>query len=139
MNDDPVTLKDIARALTFHQLTPEQWKQWKAQMRRQPRWFVLGCPGLKGARWRALAGPFDTPEEAQRVADEYAHDGSLDGGFRLDRAYRTLIKSLPETLRIYRNNVIQLVEDLAEAEQADRPSPSTPSPRKGAAAAGLAG
>lgn len=138
MNEDPITLEEIAHALTFHQLTPEQWKQCKAQMRRQPRWFVLGCPGLKGAQWRAVAGPFDTPEEAQHTANEYADDGFLDGQFYLDRVYRTQIKSLPETIRIYRNDVIQLVEDLTEAER-HIPVRLPPRPaEEGTATAGLA-
>lgn len=115
MNEESPTIDEIARTLTFSQLTPEQWKLWKAQMRHCPQWFVLGRPGWSTDRWRALAGPFNNPQEAQRVADAHADDGMREGHQDLRLVYCTQVKSLTETVRMYRNNLLQIAEDIEEA------------------------
>lgn len=116
MSEEGPTLDEIAQALTFSQLTPQQWKLWKAEMRRAPQWFVLGRPGWGNERWRALAGPFNNPQEAQRAADSYADDGMRDGHLDLQCVYTTQVKSLTETVRMFRNNLMQIAEDLDSAE-----------------------
>ncbi|WP_119069463.1 hypothetical protein [Aggregatilinea lenta] len=115
MNEESPSIDEIAHTLTFSQLTPEQWKVWKAQMRRCPQWFVLGKPGWNADRWRALAGPFNNPQEAQRVADTYADDGMRGDHQDLRLVYCTQVKSLTETVRMYRNNLLQVAEDLEDA------------------------
>lgn len=137
MNEDHPTIDEIARTLTFSQLTPEQWKLWKAQMRRCPQWFVLGRPGWNNERWRALAGPFNNPHEAQRVADTYADDGMSDGRQDLRLVYCTQVTSLTETVRMYRNNLLQIAEDLEEAAVGGRLT-LPPAPDENATPASLA-
>ncbi len=105
--------KDFARTLTFRRLTPAQWRMWKAAMRNKPQWFVLRRPNTRGARWQAVAGPYCTPEAAYSDLFRLSKPGRDAAAQSL---YRWQVASLTETMRIYHNNVPQLVEDLVEAE-----------------------
>jgi len=103
------TLQAAARALTFRRLTPEQWRMWRRVMRRQPQWYVLRQSGRRRARWHAMAGPFDSPDDARRAQEQLTNPAAE----RSESASgRWQIASLPETIRIYRGNVPLLVEDL---------------------------
>jgi hypothetical protein len=124
-NQDPV--QDIAASLTFRQLTAEEWERWKTAMRDEPQWFVIGKKVWATDRWRAIAGPFHTPEYAQEVADRLADNG-MRGGNRFEMLmYRTRVTSLTETVQIYQNNINILVDDIMEAEsRRERLTPGAP-------------
>jgi hypothetical protein len=113
-NQDPV--QDIAASLTFRQLTAEEWERWKTAMRDEPQWFVIGKKVWTTDRWRAIAGPFSTPDYAQEAADRLADDGMRSGECFEALIYRTRITSLTETVQIYQNNINILVDDIMEAE-----------------------
>jgi hypothetical protein len=116
MTEEQNPVQDIAASLTFRQLTAEEWERWKASMRDQPQWFVIGKKVWATDRWRAIAGPFATPEYAQEIADQLADDG-VRGGSRIEALmYRTRVTSLTETVQIYQNNINVLVDDIVEAE-----------------------
>jgi hypothetical protein len=113
-NQDPV--QDIAASLTFRQLTAEEWERWKTAMRNEPQWFVIGRNVWATDRWRAIAGPFHTPEHAQEAADRLADDGMRGGDQFETLMYRTRVTSLTETVQIYQNDINVLVDDIMEAE-----------------------
>jgi len=108
------SLKDFARTLTFRRLTPAQWRMWKVAMRNKPQWFVLRRFNTRGARWQAVAGPYYTPEAAYSDLVRLSEPGRDNPAHAL---CRWQVASLTETMRIYHNNVPQLVEDLMEAER----------------------
>jgi hypothetical protein len=116
MTEDQNPVQDIAASLTFRQLTAEEWDRWKTSMRDQPQWFVIGKKVWTTDHWRAIAGPFSTPEHAQEAADRLADDG-VRGGTPIEALmYRTRVTSLTETVQIYQNNINTLVDDIVEAE-----------------------
>jgi hypothetical protein len=127
MTEDQNPVQDIAASLTFRQLTAEEWDRWKTSMRDQPQWFVIGKKVWTTDHWRAIAGPFSTPEHAQEVADRLADDG-VRGGTPIEALmYRTRITSLTETVQIYQNNINVLVDDIIEAEsRRERLAPDSP-------------
>jgi hypothetical protein len=116
MTEDQNPVQDIAASLTFRQLTAEEWDRWKTSMRDQPQWFVIGKKVWATDHWRAIAGPFSTPEYAQEAADRLADDGVRGGTPIESLMYRTRVTSLTETVQIYQNNINTLVDDITEAE-----------------------
>ncbi len=114
MMEQHESLKDFARTLTFRRMTPAQWRMWKAAMRNKPQWFILRRPNTRGARWQAVAGPYCTPEAAY---SDLIRLNRPERDKTTQSLYRWQVASLTETMRIYHNNVPQLVDDLAEAER----------------------
>jgi len=111
-DDDVLPLSDIADALTFRRITAKQWANWKALMRQSPQWFVVEKLAWGDDRWRAIAGPFNDSEDAQSVLERLNVDDAHVGA---TTPYRRRVTSLTETIRIYRNNIHLLVDDLHES------------------------
>jgi hypothetical protein len=111
MHEENDVIEQLAQTLTFHSVTPEQWDYLRERMRESPQWYVVGKAVWKTDRWRALAGPFEDPQTAQVVADDLANDDQRD----FDAMYRAQVKSLTELIKMYRNNIPQLVDDLEQA------------------------
>lgn len=109
-------LAELAEMLTFNRLTAEQLNAWKANMHANHRWFVLGRAIWKTDRWRAIAGPFDNPGDAQRVAERLADSGQRGDRRDLTLAYRTQVRSFAEAMQTYQNDVTLMADDLAEAK-----------------------
>lgn len=106
-------LPAAAQSLSFRHLTPGQWQMWRQVMRRQPQWFILRQSGKWHDRWRAMAGPFGSPEEACSARAQIAGEDSRRARLTSERWQ---VASLTETMRIYHGNVPLLVDDLVTAE-----------------------
>jgi len=107
------TLQTVAQTLTFRHLTPDQWRMWRRLMRRQPQWFVLRHAGKRSDRWQAVAGPFCSPDDARAALSQLSGANAVSSRRAPERWQ---VASLTETMRVYRGNVPQLVEDLAAGE-----------------------
>jgi hypothetical protein len=114
MTGETSPLAQLARELTFRNLTPEQQRMWKKRMRHAPAWFVVRKSLWKTDRWRAVAGPFRNQHQAQRLARQLSLEMVDETGQRM---YRTQVKSLSEIMHMYNNHVVRLVDDLLEAER----------------------
>jgi hypothetical protein len=106
-----VALASLTSLLPVGPMTPDHALILREMMRQHPQWFVVEKSIWVTDRWRAIAGPFVDPEDAQFAAQRLIEHDMRDG--RKD--YNTRITTLNETVRIYQDNIEQLAEDLDAA------------------------